>query len=103
MGKMGEFSPRALRSGRLGSVLVALALVTGVLVPVAPASAATTTTLIGFGSSDWRYYRATAAPPSNWRTSAQSWSKGAAPLGFGHAAGRHRGRAASPGRHDRSA
>jgi hypothetical protein len=67
-------------------VLAALALVTGVLVPVAPAAAATIT-VVPFGASDWRYSRATAAPAASWRTAIQPWSKGAAPLGFGHSTG----------------
>jgi beta-glucanase (GH16 family) len=75
-----------VRYGRIGSVFVALALIAGVVVPVAPAVAATTT-VVSFGASDWRYYRATAAPPSTWRSVLQPWKKGAAPLGFGHSTG----------------
>jgi hypothetical protein len=86
---MRDVVPRRRRFGRLGPVAVAVALVAGVLIPVAPAAAATTT-VVAFGASDWRYYRATAAPPSGWRTVLQPWKKGAAPLGFGHSTGQLR-------------
>ncbi len=70
----------------LRAALLAVALFATTLIPVAPASAAPTT-VIGFGSSGWGYYRAEAAPPSDWRSTMQKWTPGKAPLGFGHSTG----------------
>jgi beta-glucanase (GH16 family) len=70
----------------IGAAVLAVSLFAAVLIPAAPAAAAPAT-VIGFGSSGWGYYRAEAAPPSNWRTTKQKWTAGKAPLGFGHSTG----------------
>jgi beta-glucanase (GH16 family) len=72
--------------GLIRPALLVVALVAATLVPTAPAAAAPAT-VVGFGSSGWGYYRAEAAPPSSWRTKAQKWAAGKAPLGFGHSTG----------------
>lgn len=107
------FRTTTARSPRAAIVIAAL--VATVLVPTAPAAAApvaaapvtavtsprglqpadtavdagqpTLTTVLPTGSSGWRYYRATTAPTSKWRTARVAWRAGRAPLGFGASTG----------------
>ncbi|NYJ21400.1 glycoside hydrolase family 16 protein [Glaciibacter psychrotolerans] len=79
----------------VGAVLIPTAAATAApspraTAPKAAASAATnsTTTLIGFGSADWSYFRGTSAPAATWTSSkVAGWAAGKAPLGFGTNAG----------------
>lgn len=72
---------RISRTVLASAVVSALALT---LTPVA-ANAATGTpeTLVGFGSTDWSYYRGTTAPAQDWKNGDLPWATGKAPLGFG--------------------